>query len=66
MNDTIAHPREVTDNGALVPVRGPVPVDTFAGRVHVEWDSQAAVTRLGQLVFFAQYLKTGGLFDPWV
>ena len=27
-------------------------VDTFGGRIHVEWDPQAAVTPLGQLAFF--------------
>lgn len=27
-------------------------VDTFGGRVHVEWDPSAAVTPLGQLAFF--------------
>lgn len=41
-------------------------VDTFGGRVHVEWDPQAAVTPLGQLAFFIEFLKTGGLFEPWV
>lgn len=54
---------------ALVdPVRegGPVAVDTFGGRVHVEWDPQAPVTPLGQLPFFIEYLRLGGLFDPWV
>jgi hypothetical protein len=66
MKELIAHPTGESEKGALVPVRGPVPVDTFAGRVHVEWDPQAAVTPLGQLVFFVQYLKAGGLFDPWV
>jgi hypothetical protein len=40
--------------------------DTFAGRVHVEWDAQAAVTPLGQLPFFAEFLKQSGLFDAWV
>ncbi len=44
----------------------PVAVDTFGGRVHVEWDAQATVTPLGQLPFFIEYLKQGGLFDPWV
>lgn len=43
-----------------------VAVDTFGGRVHVEWDPQAAVTPLGQLPFFIEFLKTGGLFEPWV
>ena len=45
---------------------GPVAVDTFGGRVHVEWDPQAPVTPLGQLPFFVEYLRLGGLFDPWV
>ena len=41
-------------------------VETFSGRVHVEWDPEAAVSPLGQLAFFVEYLKQGGLFDPWV
>ena len=40
--------------------------DTFAGRVHVEWDSTAPLTPLGQLPFFIDYLKQAGLFDAWV
>jgi hypothetical protein len=44
----------------------PVAVDTFGGRVHVEWDPAAPVTPLGQLPFFIEYLRLGGLFDPWV
>jgi hypothetical protein len=36
--------------------------DTFAGRVHVEWEAgeRAAMTPLGQLPFFIEYLKQGG------
>jgi len=41
-------------------------VDTFGGRIHVEWDPQAAVTPMGQLTFFVDFLKTAELFDPWV
>ena len=41
-------------------------VDTFGGRVHVEWDPQSAVTPLGQLPFFIEFLKLGNLFNPWV
>lgn len=41
-------------------------VDTGGGRFHVEWDAQAPVTPLGQLVFFAQFLAAGGLFGDWV
>ncbi|MDH4192525.1 MAG: hypothetical protein OEV70_00005, partial [Nitrospirota bacterium] len=44
----------------------PLPVDTYGGRVHVEWDPQAAVTPLGQLPFFSEFLKTAELFAPWV
>jgi Transposase DDE domain group 1 len=40
--------------------------ETFAGRVHIEWDAAAPVTPLGQLPFFIEYLKQGGLFDGWV
>src|ERR1700741_1737542 len=40
--------------------------DTFAGRIHIEWDTTAPVTLLGQLLFFIEYLKQGGLFDGWV
>src|SRR3984957_2060196 len=46
----------------------PVIADTLAGRVHVEWEEGegAAMTSLGQLPFFIEYLKQGGLFDGWV
>src|ERR1700747_1962651 len=40
--------------------------DTYAGRVHVEWDAAATVTPFGQLPFFIEFLKQGGLFDGWV
>jgi hypothetical protein len=50
----------------LVPAPGPVAVDTFGGRVHVEWDPQAAVTPLGQPPSFTEFLQVSGLFEPWV
>ena len=33
-----------------------VAVDTFAGRIHIEWDHNAAVTPMGQLPFFIESL----------
>ena len=36
-----------------------VEVDTYAGKVHIEWDQDAAVTPIGQLPFFIQFLKLG-------
>lgn len=43
-----------------------LPVDTYAGKLHVEWDPSAAVTPLGQLPFFIEFLKTSKLFDDFV
>jgi len=43
-----------------------VAVDTFAGRIHVEWDPDAAVTPLGQLPFFIEFLKVSGFYDAFV
>ena len=47
------------------PLQG-VSLDSFAGPVHVEWDTEAALTPLGQLPFFIDFLKGGGLFDAFV
>lgn len=44
----------------------PLPVDTYGGRIHVEWDPQAAMTPLGKLPFFIEFLKTSDLFAPWL
>jgi len=43
-----------------------VDLDSFFGPVHVEWDHGAALTPLGQLPFFIDFLKTSGLFDAFV
>jgi hypothetical protein len=66
MSNPIPHPQGEPETTALVPHAGPVAVDTFGGRVHVEWDAQAAVTPLGQLPFFTEFLRLGGRFDAWV
>ena len=41
-------------------------VDTLGGRVHVRWDNKAQATPHGQIVFFAEFLATAGVFDRWV
>ncbi len=43
-----------------------VNVDSFTGPVRVEWDTGAAMTPLGQLPFFVDFLKTARLFDAFV
>src|SRR5215510_5607950 len=45
---------------------GPVFVDTYLGRVKVDWDPEASVTALGHFAFFVEYLKSGGRFDSLV
>ena len=44
----------------------PQVVDTLGGRMHVRWDSGAAATPHGQLVYFAEFLATTGVFERWV
>src|SRR5271168_4404248 len=58
----VAHPQ---GEQPKVEVRSAI-ADTFAGRVHIEWDATAPVTPFGQLPFFIDYLKQAGLFDAWV
>jgi hypothetical protein len=43
-----------------------VDLDSFFGPVRVEWDREAAMTPLGQLPFFIDFLKTSGLFEAFV
>jgi hypothetical protein len=63
LNQTIvAHPQ---GEQPTVEVHSAI-ADTFAGRIHVEWDAAAPVTPFGQLPFFIDYLKQVGLFDAWV
>ncbi len=52
MNKVTFHPTGEARSTALTAVPGPVAVDTFGVRVHVEWDSEAAVTPLGLSPFF--------------
>ncbi len=41
-------------------------VGTLGGQMHVRWDSDAAATPHGQLVFFAEFLAATGLFERWI
>ncbi|MCQ8119481.1 hypothetical protein [Methylomonas rosea] len=66
MQELVTHPKGEAQSGALAPVSGPVPVDTFGGRIHVDWNPDAAVTPLGQLPFFIEFLQVSGLFEDWV
>jgi hypothetical protein len=39
---------------------------TMGGRIHVRWDETAQATPHGQIVYFAEFLATAGVFDRWV
>ena len=41
-------------------------VQSMGGRMHVRWDETAPATPHGQLVYFAEFLATAGIFDEWV
>src|SRR6266853_3493914 len=41
-------------------------VDTFGGKIQVKWAPEAAVSSLGLMPFFIEFLKTSGRFDQWV
>ncbi len=66
MQELITHPKGESQSGALLPISGAVAVDTFAGRIHVDLNPDAAVTPLGQLPFFIEFLHVSGLFDDWI
>lgn len=45
---------------------GDLSVATPGGRVQVRWDDRGQASAMGQLVFFAEFLQTSGLFAHWV
>ena len=44
----------------------PMALDSFRCRIHARWSPDEAVTPLGQLPFFIDFLKQADLFDPFV
>lgn len=64
--EQIIHPEGEVEKGTGKELPEAVMVDTYGGRIEVEWDPEAPVTPFGQLAFFIQFLKTSRLFEPWV
>jgi len=60
---SINHPAGEQLPVELAAPTGPTMLDTFAGPVRVEWDPSSALTPLGQLAYFAQFLKVSGRLD---
>lgn len=59
------HPQGESGNTWRAP-SGTWPLDTPGGRFHAEWDDQVPVTREGQLIFFFQFLQTGGRWEEFL
>ena len=66
LSDNSIHPLSETNLSPHFDPKAPIEIDTFDGKVHVQWDPDANVTPLGQLPFFIQFLKLGKRFEPWV
>ena len=62
----LIHPMGEAITAAKKALTEAVEVDTFDGKLHIEWDPTATVTPIGQLPFFIQFLKLGNRFEPWV
>lgn len=60
------HPKGENSQHTFEQESGKVPVDTYGGRVYIDWDHDTLVTPLGQLSFFIEFLKRTELFDHWV
>ncbi len=46
------HPLGESNKVQKKPLSSAIEVETFAGKVHVEWDPTATVTPIGQLPFY--------------
>jgi hypothetical protein len=60
------HPQGENPKHQIAQAIDKVAVDTYAGRVYIDWDHETPVTSLGQLSFFIEFLKRTELFDSWV
>lgn len=60
------HPMGENKKHPIAQVINRIPVDTYDGRVYIEWSDESPVTPLGQLSFFIEFLKRTELFDHWV
>ena len=51
------HPLGESQAGPPACVEGPIALDSFVGKIEVQWAPDEAVTPLGQLPFFVDFLK---------
>lgn len=60
------HPKGEKHKHAIAQSLDRIAVDTYDGRVHINWDHSTSVTPFGQLAFFIEFLKRTELFDHFV
>src|SRR5258707_797224 len=60
------HPEGERSTAGFAPREGVTSVDTFAGKIQMKWVPEGAVSSLGLMPFFIEFLKTSGRFDEWV
>jgi hypothetical protein len=60
------HPTGEGVAAGMAGAEGSIGLDTYAGKVQVQWEPDGAVSALGQMIFFIQFLKTAGVFESWV
>jgi len=61
-----AHPEGEVEIEGNRPEETGTSIDTFVGKIHVKWVPEAAVSSLGLMPYFIEFLKTSGRFDKWV
>jgi hypothetical protein len=59
----LTHPEGELEKSAPAAESEGCVVETYAGKLRIRWDDSAAVTTLGQMPVFVDFLKTSGLWD---
>jgi Transposase DDE domain group 1 len=62
----VTHPEGEVKKGKEAAESENCTVETYAGKLRIRWDDSAAVTALGQMPVFIDFLKTSGLWDGFV
>src|ERR1700690_75009 len=62
----LTHPEGEMEKGESGGASEDCAVETYAGKLRIRWDDSAAVTAMGQMPVFIDFLKTSGLWDGLV
>jgi len=62
----VTHPKGEVEKSGSARESQDCTVETYAGKLRIRWDDSAAVTAMGQMPVFIDFLKTSGLWDGFV